>query len=221
MKEKGLDILVLVVPGNIRWLTDVVPSSGSALVFPRESLMKMITAGPRVPPQPAPLPSPGFDIPLSAPMMSALEYTAHYTGELLAEPLKLYKNASIGIAGLLFMNIGSHKYLPTHLSSATFEDATDLVDYIKVHKSDEELDLIRETCRLEDELFQFALTVIQPGRIPFEIQADIVRKWTDMAAEECAGGLRIARVDTPESLSQKSDQCGKIGAIRRTLFTIL
>lgn len=198
MKEKGLDVLVLLVPGNIRWLTDRASFDGSALVIPREGLMRMITGGPRVPPQPAPPPPSGFDTPISAPMMPALEYTAHYIGELLVEALQPYKNSQIGIAGMLFMNTGSYQYLTRHLSNVKFEDATDLVDYIKVRKSDEELALIRETCRLEDELFQYALTVIQPGRMPYEIQADIVRKWMDMAAEECAGGLRVAKVDTQQ-----------------------
>jgi ectoine hydrolase len=198
MKEKKLDVLILIVPGNIRWLTDAAPQGGSALVVPLEGLMRIVTGGPRVMPQPSPPPPAGFDEPLTAPMMPALEYTAHYTGELLVEALQSYKKARIGIAGLLFMNLGSYRYLTTKLNSASFEDATDLVDYIKVRKSDEELALIRETCRLEDELFQYALTVTKPGRMPFEVQADIARKWTDMAAEECAGGLRIARVDTQE-----------------------
>ena len=93
MKEKKLDVLILVVPGNIRWLTDSPPQNGSALVFPREGLMRMVTGGPRVPPQPAAPPPPGFDKPLTAPSMPALEYTAHFTGELLVEALKSYKNS--------------------------------------------------------------------------------------------------------------------------------
>jgi hypothetical protein len=198
MKDQSLDVLVLVLPGSIRWLTEIATSPGSALVFPREGLMRMITNGPRLPPQPAPPPPARFDKPLSAPIMPALEYTAHVTGELLVEALQSYSNAEIGIAGMLFMNLGTHRYLTTHLDKAKFEDATDLVDYIKASKSDEELSLIRETCRLEDELFQYALTIIQPGRMPYEIQADIVRKWTEMAAEEVGGGLRVTRVDTPE-----------------------
>ena len=198
MKEKGLDFLILVIPGNIRWLTGLAPFPGSALIIPLDGLMRMITGGSRVPPHPAPPVPPGFDKPLSAPMKPALEYTAHYIGELLVEALKSYKNVCIGIAGLLFMNVGSYRYLTKHLNTVKFEDATDLVDYIKVRKSDEELSLIRETCRLEDELFQYALSIIQPGRMPYEVQADIVRKWTEMAAEECAGGLRVAQVDTPQ-----------------------
>lgn len=160
--------------------------------MPQDGLMRMITGGPRIPPQPAPPPPPGFEQPLGAPFMPALEYTAHFAGELVVEALKKYGNARIGIAGGQLMSVGSYQYLTKHLNKAKFENATDLVDYIKVKKSDDELALIRETCRLQDKLFEYGVSITEPGRMAWEIQADIVRKWTEWTTEECAGFQLVA-----------------------------
>jgi len=33
MKTKGLDVLLVIIPGCIRWLTNMVPSAGTVLVI--------------------------------------------------------------------------------------------------------------------------------------------------------------------------------------------
>jgi Xaa-Pro aminopeptidase len=76
-----------------------------------------------------------------------------------------------------------YKYVTAHLSGVIFEEATDLVDNIKGIKSEEEIELIRETCEIQDGALEYALTRIQPGRRDFEIYADIRHKCMQLGSE--------------------------------------
>ena len=82
------------------------------------------------------------------------------------------------------MSAAFYKYVVEHLSAATFEDATDLVDGIKAIKSDEEIDLIRQTCELQDAVFEDALTRIQVGRRDREVFADVKYKCLELGSEQ-------------------------------------
>ena len=82
-----------------------------------------------------------------------------------------------------FISAAFYKYVTEHLDTAEFEDATELVDAIKVIKSDEEINHIKETCKIEDDLFEYTLTRVQPGRKEFEIHADVFHKFLDMGGE--------------------------------------
>jgi Xaa-Pro aminopeptidase len=71
------------------------------------------------------------------------------------------------------------KALPT----VKFENATDLIDAIKARKSDEEMAFVREGCRMADEMFKYALTIMEPGKMVYEVINDIVHKWTGWVSE--------------------------------------
>jgi Xaa-Pro aminopeptidase len=82
------------------------------------------------------------------------------------------------------MSAAFYKYIVEQLTTAKFEDATDMVDAIKAIKSDEEIQLIREVCAMQDELFEYALTRIHPGRRDYEIYADILHKCLEIGGEQ-------------------------------------
>jgi Xaa-Pro aminopeptidase len=79
-----------------------------------------------------------------------------------------------------FMSAAFHQYVTSHLDTARFVEATDLVDAIKVIKSDEEISLIRETTRIQDTLFEYALTRVRPGRRNLDVQLDVKRRCLEM-----------------------------------------
>ena len=58
-----------------------------------------------------------------------------------------------------------------------------MVDSIIAVKSDEELNLIRETCKMQDELWEYALTCGRPGRREYEVSVDLLYKWLQMGGE--------------------------------------
>jgi Xaa-Pro aminopeptidase len=189
MEDAGLDFLIVensasFFPGHIRWFTEMAVSDGdpTTLIFPLHDEMTTITHGDTFSKEPRPQASTlrGVKKCINVPMLSALKDTGLLHAEKVVDELKGYKNYRIGLVGLGFMTIPFYNYVTTNLNSVKFVDATDLVDSIKVIKSDEEIRLIRETCRMQDTLFQFSLECIRPGRRNFDVQLDIRRRCQEM-----------------------------------------
>lgn len=196
MKEAGLDFLLLQNGGGVRWFTGAPlarertgASVPCTVIFPRDDAMTLISSGPRPVAPPAPLESVerGVKKRLSAPIKLSLVYSTIFDAELVVSELAPYKNCRIGLVGTGLINAPFYKYVTSHLNTAKFEDACDIVDPIIAVKSDEELNLIRETCKMQDELWEYALTCVQPGRREYEVCVDLLHKWLQMGGEEGAG----------------------------------
>jgi Xaa-Pro aminopeptidase len=117
------------------------------------------------------------------PMLPSLKDTGLLNAEKVVEEMQSYKNCRIGMVGMGFMSVTFYQYVTSHLDTATFSDATDLIDSIKVIKSDEEINLIRETTRMQDDLFEYALTCVRPGRKVTDIQLDVIRRGYEMGGK--------------------------------------
>ncbi len=192
MTEKKIDFLIVqnssnVLSGYLRWFTDV-PMFGYVvtLIFPRDDEMTTIWHGSRPPAEPNP-PAwimRGVKKRISVPTIPSLGYSSIYDAEKVVEELSTYKNCRIGLVGMGFISAATYKYITEHLDTARFEDATDLVDNIKAIKSDEEVGFIRQTCKMQDTVFQYALTCVQPGKKEYEVRAQIIHKCLELGAEE-------------------------------------
>ena len=75
-----------------------------------------------------------------------------------------------------FISAAFYNYITSHLTSAKFEEATNMIDDIKAIKSDEEIRYIRETCELQDAVFNYVLTRIRPGRTEWGVFTDVKQK---------------------------------------------
>ncbi len=91
MKEKGLDILLVRVPGNVQWLTNMTPAGHMppTLIFPWEGDMQLVTDGGRKTPVPAP-PRPG--------MCLSSTWTG-WMGELSRRCTRLWRKSTPGNSG--------------------------------------------------------------------------------------------------------------------------
>lgn len=193
MKEKGLDFLILqnctdYLGGYVKWFTDMpaLHNYPVTVIFPREEEMTTIWSGPMPPAEPYP-PAwclRGVKKRISVPIIPSLGYTCAFDAEKAVEELSPYKNCRIGLVNLGFISASFYRYVTEHLRGVKFEDATDLVDAIKVIKSEEEIRHIRETCEIQDAAFQYALTRIQPGRRDYQVYADVRQKCMDMGSEQ-------------------------------------
>jgi Xaa-Pro aminopeptidase len=193
MKERGLDFLIFQngsvnLPGYVKWFTDISFSgiiSPITVIFPREEEMTVIRRGLR-PARELPL-TPGLrgiKKLIQVPMFwLSLTYASTFDAEKAVAELSKYKNCRIGWVGLGFLSAAFYKYVTEHLPTAKFEDVTDMVDRLKALKSDEEISLIRETCKLEDEIFNYALTQVGPGVVDTEIREKILKKCKETGAE--------------------------------------
>ena len=178
MKDAGLDFLLIensasFFPGHIRWFTELPVHDGDpvTLIFPRNDDMTVMSHGDTSAPLSSSLP--GIKKYYHFPQLHALKNTDYLQAEKVVEELKPYKNCRIGVVGPGFMSAAFYQYVTSHLDSAKFTDVTDMVDSLKVIKSDEEIDFIREACRLQDTLFEYALTCIKPGRRTIDVANDL------------------------------------------------
>jgi Xaa-Pro aminopeptidase len=193
MKERGLDFLILqnctdYLGGYVKWFTDMpaLHNYPVTVLFPREEEMTTIWSGPLPPSEPNP---PAWSLRgvkkrISVPIIPALGYTSAFDAEKAVEELSPYKKCRIGFVGMGFISASFYKHITEHLREARFEDATDLVDTIKVIKSEEEILYIKETCEMQDAAFEYALTRIQPGRRDYQVYADVRGKCMDMGSEQ-------------------------------------
>ena len=193
MAEKKLDFLLVqnstdYLGGYVKWFTDMpaLHNYPVTVIFPREDEMTTIWSGPGPPAEPNPpkWSLRGVKKRISVPIIPSLDYSSIFDAQKAVEELSPYKNCRIGLVGMGFISAAFYKYITEHLTGVAFEDATDLVDAIKVIKSDEEIHYIRETCEMQDAAFEHALTRIQPGRRDYQVYADVRQKCMEMGSEQ-------------------------------------
>lgn len=181
MREHKIDYLVMrndeeFLGGYVRWFSDF-PARESypfTVIFPVDDEMTTIACG-NLPPSdyfPPRWAARGIKQRLGAPYFPSMHYTATMDAELAVGVLKEKKGATIGLVGRTSIPITFYEYLVQHLPGCTFVDATDSIDQLKVIKSPEEIELIKNTARLQDEAMEHVRKSIRPGRRDFEIFAE-------------------------------------------------
>jgi Xaa-Pro aminopeptidase len=181
MREKKIDYLVMqnseeFLGGTIRWFTDFTARHQfpMTVIFPVDDEMTTINCGGDPPAQqfPPEWAVRGVKNRLGAPYFPTLQYTATYDAELAVGVLKEKKRPTIGLVEKTFIPITFYEHLVKNLSDATFIDATEWVDEIKVIKSPEEIELIKGTAALQDATLDHLKRTIRPGMKDYEVYAE-------------------------------------------------
>jgi Xaa-Pro aminopeptidase len=182
MEERKVDVLLMqnnndFMGGYVKYFTDQPATNGYPITvtFPRDDRMSMVMQGAfgtdqRIPAQGDAVRR-GIRRVLGTPSYASAGYSLAYEAELAEKALEPYGQATIGLVGLGTLPISMIDRLRTRYSGAKFLDATDLVDEIKVIKSDEEIALIRRTAALQDAALEAALKAAAPGKRDIEIAA--------------------------------------------------
>ena len=181
MRHNKIDFLLMrndeeFLGGYVKWFTDL-PARHSypyTVIFPVDEEMTLISCGATPPGDPGPPPWAvrGVKTRLGAPYFPSVHYTSSYDAELAVQVLKEKKGATIGLVGRSYIPVNFYEVLNKQLSGATFIDATEQIDQIKVIKSHEEIELIKQTAQLQDAAMEHVKKAIRPGRRDFEIYAD-------------------------------------------------
>src|SRR3954468_7435119 len=161
MKRGGVDVLLMQnnndhMGGYVRYFTDMPATNGypNTVVFPRDTDMTVVTQGPFGGAQELTTEGDGVwrgvKRVLTTPSYSSAHYTKDYDPELAATALAPYAKATIGLVGTYQMSYATVDYIKRRFPGATYVDASELVDRIKVPKSPEEMELIRRTTRMQD-----------------------------------------------------------------------
>ena len=200
MKEAGLDFLVMqnytgILGGYVKWFSDMSAHNNYpyTLIFPREDGMITIKHGPK---QTRDSTIHGIKKQINVPALPSFGFSSTFEAEAVVEELSRFPNCHVGLVGMGYINVAFHDYLTRHLNTAKFSNATDLVDNIKAVKSEEEIEHIKEICAIQDAAFEYALTLVKPGRRDYEVLADIMRYSLLAGSEEANLAVGSARPGT-------------------------
>ncbi|MBI2714298.1 MAG: aminopeptidase P family protein [Rhizobiales bacterium] len=183
MEERRIDVLVMqnnndFMGGYVKYFTDVPATHGypGTVIFPRDDRMTVIIQSKfgddqQVPPK-GDWYRRGVGRILGAPYFVSAHYTLAYDAGLAEQAMAPYAGGTIGLVGRGTLPISFVESLRSgKLSSCTFVDATDMVDQIKVIKSEEEIGHIHRTAIMQDAAMQAAMKAVAPGKREIEIAA--------------------------------------------------
>jgi Xaa-Pro aminopeptidase len=172
MRLRGIDALVMQhnnpSSGYLRYFTDLVAGGNpTSVVFPVEEGMTVVRHGPmggdrHLTEHPDEM-LPGVKRVLSTAHFNSANYTQEYDGDLIVEALAPYAYRTIGLLGVSEMSHAFADRVKRGLPNATFIDATEFVDQIKVIKSEEEMQLIRAAAALQDGAMRAVFEAVRPG----------------------------------------------------------
>lgn len=181
MRERKLDYLVMqnseeYLGGTVRWFTDFTARHQfpMTVIFPADGEMTTIVCGVEPPGDnwPPAWAARGIGKKLGHVYFPTIQYTNTYDAELAVGVLQQRKKASIGWVEKSFIPATFYEYVMNHLPGATFVDATEMVDKIRVPKSAEEIALIEGTAAIQDACGQELKKIIRPGKRDVDIYAE-------------------------------------------------
>ena len=179
MAQAGIDALVMQASqdwlgGAVKWFTDIPATNGypRTVVFPREGRMSVVEMGAfgtnRALPEDEALHR-GVARILGTPSFVSIAYTHDYDADLTIEALGAVRRVGLVLPGAL--PHGFVTRLKERLGGVEFIDATEAIDALKAVKSADEIDAIRRTCALQDEVFARVCAEIRPGLRDIDVTA--------------------------------------------------
>lgn len=194
MKAAKIDALLMQnnndhMGGYVKYFTDLPATNGypQTVVFPKDEDMTLVTQGPFG--MAKELPHEGDGVRrgikrwLTTPSYASCHYTAPYDAELAAKGLTAHGSGTIGLVGMYQMSAAVVDYVRKAFPKATFVDATDMVDRIKIIKSPEEQELVRRAAAMQDGAMRAAFGRIEPGMRDRDVAA-IAQEWSQRHGSE-------------------------------------
>lgn len=183
MEEAGLDALLMQGSANLvglggyyRWFTGTSTPGGHAftLIFPRDELMTLVCHGAFGGDTKLDGTDPEFSgvgRRLTTAAFPGIAYTAGLDGEIVAGVIEKAGYRRVGILGQTSMYHALASTIKTSLPGVSFNDASDLIDPLRADKSAEEIDFIRRTAAMQDEVLEKTRAFIRPGHHDYEVTA--------------------------------------------------
>lgn len=181
MERDKIDVLLMQnnndhMGGYVRYFTDMPATNGypNTVIFPRDDEMTVVCQGPFGGNEPTAMGDPtwrGVKRLLTTPSYASAHYTKDYDPELACKALAPFANATIGFVGTYQMSYALLDYVKRTFPKATFIDATELVDRIKVIKSAEEMELVKRAAAMQDGAMRAAFAAVKPGMRDIEVAA--------------------------------------------------
>lgn len=182
MKQQKIDLLVMQnssehLGGYVKWFTDLPATNGypKTVLFPRDEAMTLIEQGPfggihTI--EPGDHAYRGVAKRLLNPSYCSAHFTRHYNSDQAIAEIEAKGYRRIGLVATAAMYFDFCDHLQRALAGKVeFIDTTEFVDNCKAIKSPEEIDRVRRTAAMQDEIMARLATEIRPGMHDFEITA--------------------------------------------------
>lgn len=182
MAAKEIDYLVVQsqnrgVGGYFRWFTDLPGGNyPNTAVFPLNGDMAVISHGPASPEPPANPPDwalRGGKVKFNTPAFPNVWWEDAWDADKAVEFMMRKKPKTVGLVGLGNMSAALYENLKKGLPGINVINATDLVDEVRMIKSEEELALHREAAYMHEISYEVAKKAIRPGRTVADVMTEI------------------------------------------------
>ncbi|MEY8338852.1 M24 family metallopeptidase [Lachnospiraceae bacterium 62-35] len=169
--------------GYVRWFTDIPAEYNfhTTVLFPIDEEMTLIRSSACLIPEWA---LRGVKEVLYAPFAPTLNYTSRLESGLIEDYIRKRNPKRIGYIGSAMITADLMKTLLDAFPQVEFVDITDDFDLIKALKSDEEMDFIRETARIHDEVWAALPAIVKPGMMEYQIRAEVIQLLMNLGSEE-------------------------------------
>ncbi len=194
MRQRGIDALVMQntndwLGGYVKWFTDLPANNGypRTVVFHADAPMSVVEMGPsniRRTLAPDETLHRGVGEMLHTPSFTSIGYTDRDDAQLVIDALRRHSNRTIGLIRPGALPYAFVSALKEAFATTVFIDVTPDIDAIKAVKSEEEIGLIRQTARLQDEVFAEVLREIRPGLRDIDVTSIAQRKGQLLGSEQ-------------------------------------
>jgi Xaa-Pro aminopeptidase len=194
MRDHGIDAIVMQntndwLGGYVKWFTDLPANNGypRTVVFHADAPMSVVEMGPsgkRLNFAPDEALHRGVGEMLHTPSFTSIGYTDRDDVQLTIEALRRHPNRTIGLVTQGALPYTFLATLKQQFAATSFVDVTSDIDAIKAIKSEEEISLIRQTARLQDEVFAEVLKEIRPGLRDIDVTSLAQRKGQILGSEQ-------------------------------------
>jgi Xaa-Pro aminopeptidase len=205
MAARGIDCLVTqgqqrYVSGYFRWFTDIAEANYPiTAIFPLQEEITIIGHGPGAPAAPANPPDwalRGCMKKINVPAFTNVWWEDGWDAEKAVEVIGRLKPKTVGFVGMGNISAAFHENVIKGLPGVNFVNATDLVDEVRMVKSEEELKLHREAAYMHEMSYEVAKKAIRPGRTVSEVITEIRFAQISAGSEEQQIAIMFGRLDS-------------------------
>jgi len=202
MAARGISHLVVqtqqrFVGGYFRWFTDIAGTNYHiTAVFPVDEDMTIIGHGAPAPAKPATPPEwalRGVKERINTPAFPNVWWEDAWDADKAVEVIKRKKPGTVGLVGLGNMSAALYENVKKGLQGVNVVNATDLVDEVRMVKSEEEIKLHRAAAYLHEMSYELAKKAIRPGKTVGEVIEEIRHAQVLAGSEEQQVNITFGR----------------------------
>lgn len=188
MDEKGIDLIMtqgnnMHLGGYVRWFTDIPAENNyfMTVLFPKDEEMTIVRSSISRIPEWA---LRGVKEVLYAPMAPSINYTGNFQSGYVIDYIRKRNYKRVGYAGKAMFTSGLMISVQSQLTDVELVDVTDEIDLLKALKSEEEMELIRESARIQDLVWEALPSIVKVGMTEYQIRAEVMKLLMDLGSEE-------------------------------------